>query len=68
MNSENNSNNSFNRLPASILSAIFVLGQNPQLSLLNKNMYHASEQVDTISKYIIRYVLQNKNKIASSQS
>ncbi|OMH79777.1 hypothetical protein AX774_g6800 [Zancudomyces culisetae] len=59
MNSENNSNNLFNRLPASTLSTIFVLAQNPQLSLLNKNMYKASQKVETVSDYILQYALSN---------
>ncbi|OMH79063.1 hypothetical protein AX774_g7534 [Zancudomyces culisetae] len=59
MNSENNSNSLFNKLPVSILSKAFVLAQNPQLSLLNKNMHYASQQVDTISKYIVKYTLSN---------
>ncbi|OMH80008.1 hypothetical protein AX774_g6560 [Zancudomyces culisetae] len=57
MDNTNNQHNVFNKLPASILSTVFVLAQNPQLSLLNKNMHYASQQVDTVCKYILQYIL-----------
>ncbi|OMH78776.1 hypothetical protein AX774_g7829, partial [Zancudomyces culisetae] len=56
MDNTNNQHNVFNKLPASILSTVFVLAQNPQLSLLNKNMYKASQKVETVSDYIVQYV------------
>ncbi|OMH79921.1 hypothetical protein AX774_g6655 [Zancudomyces culisetae] len=55
----NNDNSTFNKLPASILSNIFVLTQTPDLSLLNKNMHYVSQQVDAVSKYIFQYALSN---------
>ncbi|OMH80969.1 hypothetical protein AX774_g5584, partial [Zancudomyces culisetae] len=59
MNTKYNGNNLFNKLPSSILSKIFVLAQNPQLSLLNKNMYYISQQVSTASKYIVNHILSS---------
>ncbi|OMH81402.1 putative ankyrin repeat protein L25, partial [Zancudomyces culisetae] len=59
MGIKNKGNNLFNKLPASILSTIFALAQNPQLSLLNKNMHHISQKDNVVSKYILQYVLYN---------
>ncbi|OMH85515.1 putative ankyrin repeat protein L25 [Zancudomyces culisetae] len=56
----NNNDDVFNKLPASILSTIFVFAQNPQLSLLNKNMYKASQKMETIVEYILKYIISHK--------
>ncbi|OMH79775.1 hypothetical protein AX774_g6798 [Zancudomyces culisetae] len=59
MNATDNDNSLFNKLPANILSTIFVLAQNLQLSLLNKNMHYISQQDNTVSNYIHQYALSN---------